>query len=62
MFAVVGEREMTDGTLAVRSRQAGDLGVASIDHVIAQLLESVDTAGSFSLPEASIPEPEVSVD
>jgi threonyl-tRNA synthetase len=52
LFAVVGEREVQDGTLAVRSRQDGDLGVATVDSVMARILHSVDTLEPFTLPDS----------
>ncbi|MBQ8345915.1 MAG: hypothetical protein IJY42_06605, partial [Clostridia bacterium] len=40
---VIGEKEMNDRTLAVRSRKNGDLGVMSIDDFIAMAKEQVIT-------------------
>lgn len=38
---VCGDREQEDGTVSVRSRQSGDLGVKSIDEVKSMLLEEI---------------------
>lgn len=40
---VVGEKEMNDGTVAVRSRADGDCGVMSIDDFIARAVNEVET-------------------
>ena len=40
---VIGEKEMNDRTLAVRSRKTGDLGVMSIEDFLAMAKEQVDT-------------------
>ena len=40
---VIGEKEMNDRTLAVRSRKTGDLGVMSIEDFLALAKEQVDT-------------------
>jgi len=40
---VVGEREVTDGTVAVRSRKTGKTAVMRIDELIANLREEIDT-------------------
>ena len=40
MMSVVGEKEIAAGTLAVRSRGAGDLGDVPVDELIAKMLEA----------------------
>jgi threonyl-tRNA synthetase len=47
---VVGDREVADGTLSVRSRSGGDLGARSVDQFIADALAEVGSkaAGSSS--------------
>ena len=40
---VIGDKELADGTVAVRSRKAGDIGVMSVDEFIAMAKEQVDT-------------------
>lgn len=40
MMSVVGEKEVAGGTLAVRSRGAGDLGDVPVDELIAKMLEA----------------------
>jgi threonyl-tRNA synthetase len=42
---VVGDREVADGTVSVRSRSGGDLGARPIDAFIASALEEVRTKG-----------------
>jgi threonyl-tRNA synthetase len=42
-ICVIGEREATDNTLAVRSNKVGDLGTLDVDEFIKKLLEEVDT-------------------
>ena len=39
---IVGEKEMTDGTLAVRSRKAGDLGAMEADAFVSFAKEQID--------------------
>ena len=39
---VIGEKEMTEGTVAVRSRKKGDMGVMSIAEFIAFAKEQID--------------------
>jgi threonyl-tRNA synthetase len=45
---VVGDREMTDGTVAVRSRAAGDRGPSTVDAFIEAALEEVRRKGRES--------------
>ena len=45
---VVGDREMADGTVSVRSRAAGDLGPATVDAFIATALDEVRRKGRES--------------
>ncbi len=40
---VIGEKEMEDGTVAVRKRGEGDLGAMNLDQFIAQLQEEITT-------------------
>ena len=40
---VVGDKEREDGTVAVRSRKAGDLGVSALSDFIAKVVEENDT-------------------
>lgn len=40
---VVGDKEMENGQVAVRSRKDGDLGVMPMDTFIAKILEEIDT-------------------
>ncbi len=40
---VLGEKEMNEGTVAVRSRKSGDMGVMSLDAFLAFAKEQVDT-------------------
>ena len=40
---VIGDKELADGTVAVRSRKAGDIGVMNVDEFIALAKEKVDT-------------------
>eukprot|EP00614_Pseudopedinella_elastica_P015143 CAMPEP_0172583714 /NCGR_PEP_ID=MMETSP1068-20121228/3281_1 /TAXON_ID=35684 /ORGANISM="Pseudopedinella elastica, Strain CCMP716" /LENGTH=638 /DNA_ID=CAMNT_0013377603 /DNA_START=71 /DNA_END=1987 /DNA_ORIENTATION=- len=44
LMAVVGEQEITDNTLAIRSRKVGDLGSADVDVVLKQLQSAVEDA------------------
>lgn len=43
-MSVVGEKEVAAGTLAVRSRGAGDLGDVPVDELIAKMLEADEAA------------------
>ena len=45
---VVGDREMADGTVSVRSRAAGDLGPGTVDAFIATALDEVRRKGRES--------------
>jgi threonyl-tRNA synthetase len=45
---IVGDREMADGTVAVRSRAAGDQGPSTVDVFIAAALEEVRSKGRES--------------
>jgi len=45
---VVGDREMTDGTVSVRSRAAGDQGPSTVDAFIGAALEEVGRKGRES--------------
>ena len=45
---VVGDREMTDGTVSVRSRAAGDRGPATVDAFIEAALDEVRSKGRES--------------
>jgi threonyl-tRNA synthetase len=38
---VIGDREMENGAIAVRSREAGDLGTKSVDEFIAELTQEI---------------------
>lgn len=40
LMAVVGEREIADNTLSVRSRKAGDLGVLPVSDVLRMIMEA----------------------
>lgn len=40
---IVGDREVADGTVAVRQRKAGDLGAMALDDVIARLTDEIET-------------------
>ena len=42
---VVGDREVAEGAVAVRSRSGGDLGSRPLDAFIASALEEVQTKG-----------------
>jgi len=42
LMLVVGDREAAEGTLSVRSREAGDLGTATPDALIERLAANVD--------------------
>jgi len=44
VMAVVGVKEMEEGTLAVRSRKAGDLGSFSVDDLLSELKRCDDAA------------------
>ena len=44
VMAVVGVKEMEAGTLAVRSRKEGDLGIWTVDDLLAELSSCVDAA------------------
>ncbi|CAN0182190.1 unnamed protein product, partial [Discosporangium mesarthrocarpum] len=39
-MSVVGEKEVAAGTLAVRSRRAGDLGSMTVDDLMAKMVEA----------------------
>ena len=39
---VIGEKEMAEGTLAVRSRKTGDMGCMAIDEFLSFAKEQVD--------------------
>ena len=39
---VIGEKEMTEGTVAVRSRKAGDMGAMAADEFIEYAKKLVD--------------------
>ena len=45
---VVGDREVADGTLSVRSRSGGDLGARSVDQFIADALAEVGSKAAGS--------------
>jgi threonyl-tRNA synthetase len=45
---VVGDREMADGTVSVRSRAAGDLGPGTVDAFIETALDEVRRKGRES--------------
>ena len=40
---VLGDKEVEDGVVAVRARKGGDLGVMSVDALLARMREEVDT-------------------
>ena len=40
---VVGDKEMEDGTVSVRSRKEGDAGKMSVDELVAKLVEEIKT-------------------
>jgi len=42
LMAVVGERELSGNTLAIRSRKEGDLGSASVEAVLAQIKRATE--------------------
>ena len=42
-MAVVGDKEMANGTLGLRDRSKGDLGAKSIDEVVAHIQELMTT-------------------
>ncbi len=42
-MVIVGEKEKSAGTIAVRSRKKGDLGAISVDQFIADLMEEIET-------------------
>ena len=44
VMAVVGVKEMEEGTLAVRSRKLGDLGSFSVDDLLSELKRCDDAA------------------
>ena len=39
----MGDKEVEDGVVAVRARKGGDLGVMSVDALLARMREEVDT-------------------
>ena len=43
-MSVVGEKEVATGTLAVRSRGAGDMGDVDVDILLAKMLEADEAA------------------
>jgi threonyl-tRNA synthetase len=45
---VAGDREAADGTVSVRSRAGGDLGVRSVDDFVRQALAEIDSKGLTS--------------
>jgi threonyl-tRNA synthetase len=45
---VAGDREAADGTISVRSRSGGDLGVSSIEEFVATALEEIASKGRAS--------------
>lgn len=48
IMAVVGMKEMEEGTLAVRSRKEGDLGSFTVDELIDGLSQSIEDAEEFT--------------
>jgi threonyl-tRNA synthetase len=44
-FFIVGDNEVTDKTVSLRSQKAGDLGVMPLDDVIGKILEEIRTKG-----------------
>ena len=42
-MCIVGKREMEAGTLSLRSRKEGDLGVFSVDDVVGRILEEIES-------------------
>ena len=40
---VIGEKEMNEGTVAVRSRKTGDMGAMPVDEFIAFAKNQIDT-------------------
>ncbi|CAM9840539.1 unnamed protein product, partial [Sphacelaria rigidula] len=44
IMSVVGEKEVAAGTLAVRSRGAGDMGDIDVDMLLAKMLEADEAA------------------
>ena len=42
-MCVIGEREVEDGTLSVRSSKEGELGSMSVDDFVAKLAEEIKT-------------------
>lgn len=51
---IVGDKELEDGKVAVRSRSRGDLGALSADEFKAQLLEEIESRGQT---EVQVPQP-----
>eukprot|EP00184_Porphyridium_aerugineum_P008179 CAMPEP_0184692708 /NCGR_PEP_ID=MMETSP0313-20130426/1067_1 /TAXON_ID=2792 /ORGANISM="Porphyridium aerugineum, Strain SAG 1380-2" /LENGTH=701 /DNA_ID=CAMNT_0027150557 /DNA_START=212 /DNA_END=2317 /DNA_ORIENTATION=- len=47
LAAVVGKKELEDGSLAVRARKVGDLGSASVDDVLARMKLAADTFSNY---------------
>lgn len=40
VMSVVGKKEVDDGTLAVRTRGAGDIGVVNVEELLAKMVEA----------------------
>lgn len=45
VMAVVGPKEVEDGTLTVRTRHGGELGSISVDHIVAKIQAAVASRG-----------------
>ncbi len=42
-FFIVGDKEVEEGTVSLRSRKEGDLGAMTVDAVIAKVMEEIAT-------------------
>ena len=40
---IIGDKELEAGTVAVRSRKAGDLGAVPVDEFVARLMEEIES-------------------
>jgi threonyl-tRNA synthetase len=51
---VVGDKEVAEGTIAVRSRQGGDLGSRSVSEFLADAQVEITTKGQSAAPPAGV--------
>lgn len=56
LMAVVGAQEMESGTLSIRARKGGDMGVIAIDDVLDRIAIAVEQGSDFQAPDGAAPE------